>query len=357
MKKPFRTLAAALIVLLTAISCELPPLYEVWGDFKSGELGITPSFVTLEAGKSIELTVAGGRAPYSYFKVDPDGSLAPSNGHATYTAPNLGADDLRIIQVTDSKGAQVEAEILVTAAPVPLLRISPTTISISTADTVMFTPSGGKEDYFYDVISGVGSVDPGSGPNTTYTPTAATTAVVRVTDASGQAADATVYVSAGAPPLVIDPPTLQIETLGSFTFTATGGTSPYTFSATDGSIIPATGAYTAPGLPNPSVTVTVTDSAVPVAAVATAAVTVVEPAAGDPLAIVPRALTIGKWKSFQFEATGGSGNYRFEMVSGNGSITEAGLYTASNRLGTETVKVTDTDTDVFDTATITVKAK
>ncbi len=357
MKKPVRSLAAVsavLVTLLLAFSCELPPLYEVWGDFKSGELGITPSFVTLEETKSITLTVTGGRAPYSYLDISGDGILTPLNGHAVYTAPALGADADRWIRVTDAKGDESDARILVTAAPVPLLRISPTMTSISTVDTATFTPSGGKTPYEYSVIAGIGTVAPATGLSTVFSPSGATTAVVRVTDASGQAADATVYVSAAAPPLVIDPPTLQIETGGTFTFTATGGTPPYSFSATDGVIIPATGVYTAPGLPNPSVTVTVTDAA---SAVAAAAVTVVEPAAGDPLAIVPRSLTIGKWKSFQFEAVGGSGNYRFDMVSGNGSITQAGLYTASNRLGTETVKVTDTDTNVFDTATITVKAK
>ncbi|HOX11696.1 MAG TPA: hypothetical protein P5117_04860 [Spirochaetia bacterium] len=319
----------------------------------AGELDITPSFVTLEESKSVTLTVSGGRAPYSYLDISGDGILTPLNGHAEYTAPALGADDSRLILITDSKGNQVEAEILVTVAPVPLLQVNPTVSSISTAGSATFTPSGGKTPYAYSVISGAGSVDPATGPSTTYTPSAVTTAVVRVTDSSGQIADATVYVSAGPPPLVIDPPTLQIVTGGGFTFTATGGSPPYTFSATDGSIVPATGAYTAPGSPNPSVTVTVTDS---VAAAAAAAVTVIAPPAGDPLAIVPRALTIGKFKSFQFSAVDGSPPYQYFIVAGNGSITLDGLYTASNKVGTETVKVRDSN-GAEDFATITVKAK
>lgn len=359
MKNPVRSitaLSAGVVLLLAAFSCELPPLYEVWGDFKSGELEITPSFVTLEESKSVTLTVSGGRAPYSYLDISGDGILTPLNGHAEYTAPALGADDSRLILITDSKGNQVEARILVTAAAVPLLRISPTTVYCMTGESVFFTGLGGKPDYVFSLISGDGTINAMTGEYSA--PISPTAAVVRVKDSLDQTAQATVIVSATTlPPLVIDPTTLIIPVSETFRFSAAGGEPPYFFSASDGTIVlasPTTADFTAPGSPNPGVTVTVTDSAVPIAAVATATITVV---AGLPLAIVPRALTIGKFKSFQFEAAGGSGNYRFDKISGYGSITPEGLYTASNKLGTETVKVTDTDTGVFDTATITVKAK
>jgi len=356
MIKPVRSIAAVSAVLATfliAFSCELPTLYEVWGDFKSGELDITPSFVTLEESKTITLTVSGGRTPYSYLDITGDGILTPLNGHVIYTAPNLGADDDRWIQVTDSKGNQVEARILVTTAPVPLLQISPTTISVMVSTFVDFDVPGGSgiAPYEFAIVSGAGSIVSATGMYSSAVPT---TAVVRVTDASGQAADATVYVSAGPPPLVIDPPTLQIETGDTATLTPSGGTAPYTYSMISGAgaVAPLSGPntiYTPAGVTVAEIRVT--DF---IGQVATSTVTVTLPAAG--LAIVPRALTIGKFKSFQFEATGGSGPYTFHFVSGNGSITLGGLYTASNKLGIEKVKVKDQN-GVEDTATITVKAK
>jgi len=356
MIKPVRSLAAVAAVLLTllaVVSCELPPLYEVWEDFKSGELDITPSFVTLEKTKSITLTVTGGRAPYSYLNISGDGTLVPLDGQAVYTAPDLGADADRLILVTDAKGDESEARILVTATPVPLLLISPTMTSMSVVDLpLLFSASGGMIPYEFSLVSGAGTVNSTTG---VYTPTVATTAEISVSDASGQSAEATVIVSAGPPPLVIDPPTLQIETVGTATLTPSGGTAPYTYSVISGAgaVDPGPGPntiYTPAGVTVAEVRVT--DF---IGQVATSTVTVTLPALG--LAIVPQSLTIAKFRSFQFQATGGSGSYEFKMVSGFGSITLSGLYTASGKVGTEKVRVTDTITGVRKKATIKVKKK
>lgn len=358
MKNPVRSitaLSAGVVLLLAAFSCELPPLYEVWGDFKSGELEITPSFITLTGGEQVELTVTGGRAPYHDQNLFGFGTWNFMNGQGLFVTNPGDAGEGKII-ITDSKGNQVEAKILVTAVAVPLLRISPTTVSISTLDTVTFTPSGGKTPYTYSSIPEVGTVDPATGMSTVYTPSIATTVVVRVTDASGQVADATVYVSAGAPPLVIDPSSIQITTAETATLTPSGGEVPYTYSVISGTgnVVPLTGlstVYLPVGVTEAKVRVT--DN---LGQFATATVTVIAPPAGDPLAIVPRALTIGKFKSFQFSAVDGSPPYQYFIVAGNGSITLDGLYTASNKVGTETVKVRDSN-GAEDFATITVKAK
>jgi hypothetical protein len=58
-------------------------------------------------------------------------------------------------------------------------------------------------------------------------------------------------------------------------------------------------------------------------------------------------------QSFTFAGQGGNGTYQFQLVSGPGSVTAAGLYSAGTSSGTATIQVTD---GLGATATATVKS-
>lgn len=158
--------------------------------------------------------------------------------------------------------------------------------------------------------------------------------------------------------LAISPPKVTVPINGTVTFSATGGSAPYSYSvlpARAGAIDPSTGAYTAPTTQGTE-TVRVTDHK---GDSADAVVTI----AGNTgaLSIQPSTVSINVGGSITFVATGGSGTYSFIMqTSASGppapTVNSAtGMYTAGNSSATvDKVRVSDGIT--FKDATINVTA-
>ena len=163
-------------------------------------------------------------------------------------------------------------------------------------------------------------------------------------------ASATITITAATGLLAISPASVQLGAGTTITFSATGGTLPYSYAVTagTGTIVPGTGLYTAPG--SGTDTVQVTDSATPTPATSNATVTVVPP----PLSISPGATYVPINGGTSFTASGGSGSgYTFTMVSGGASITPGGVYSAPSTAGSASVKVTDSGSNTA-TASITI---
>ncbi len=149
---------------------------------------------------------------------------------------------------------------------VPMLTISPTSVTVPVNGTIAFTASGGVPPYTYSMVSGFGSINSSTGTylaSATPSPPAET---VQVKDKQGSISQATVTVTQPSGPVTIVPPSVSLNAGGTMTFIATGGTGPYTFSIqTAGSAPPmptvnsTTGAYTA-GSSIGSDTVKVNDS-------------------------------------------------------------------------------------------------
>jgi hypothetical protein len=148
----------------------------------------------------------------------------------------------------------------------------------------------------------------------------------------GQSADTT-------PP----PPALALQpgsaTLGAGTtqkFAASGGQPPYNYSvATGGGSVDSTGLFTAPSSAG-AATVKVTDAA---GVSLTASVTINAALAMNVRSIT---LTASSGQTFQFAAVGGSGGgYQYTLVSGSGTISAAGVYSAGNAVGRDTVQARD----------------
>ncbi|MEO8018353.1 MAG: hypothetical protein ABI769_11095 [Pseudomonadota bacterium] len=153
----------------------------------------------------------------------------------------------------------------------------------------------------------------------------------------------------GAQSLTLSPASASIAANTTVALVAAGGTSPYAYAVSAGSgSVTATGVYTAPPTAG-SATVTVTDAA---GTRATATVTTTVTIA---VSIFPGSITIpaSSGQSYTFAGQNGSVPYQFALVSGPGSITSNGVYTAGTRSGTATIQVTD---QAGITATATVKS-
>lgn len=357
LRTPKAAFAAVLSAALLASSCRAGFLFDLWDDFLTLFLDISPTVAVLEPNQSIILKARGGHSPYIFDLTGGSGTLTDNlDGTAEYIAPGSATD--AVILLSDSRGEEVLANIMVSGSAISLLSISPTSASLLYGETLDFDASGGQGTYEFSPVSGLGSVDSVTGLYTA--PSQDTNAVVQVEDDSGQAAQAVVTVRAAAQALAIAPVTLTLEEGATFQFSATGGTPsavppPYTYLASAGSIVAGTGLFTAPAAPA-TVTVTVTDSALPVPATAAAAVEVVATAAL--LTIVPRSINVTLGSTFQFDAEGGILPYTYTMgTSYGGTVTPSGLYTApTSKQGVEYVIVTD-GRGITDTATVKVRKK
>ena len=106
------------------------------------------------------------------------------------------------------------------------LAISPARTVVPVNGTVNFAAEGGLPPYVFSIASGGGLLDSATGA---YTSSSIGTATIRVTDKTGKGADATVAVQAFAGSLTISPAALTLAVGSNVTFSASGGTPPYTF--------------------------------------------------------------------------------------------------------------------------------
>ncbi|MCM2277184.1 MAG: hypothetical protein NDJ89_03845 [Oligoflexia bacterium] len=281
-------------------------------------LAISPFSRVMTVGSSATFSSAGGVSPYSYSVISGGGTIHASSG--VYTAP--GAAGTTTVRVTDAQGNTSDAAVTIR----PALSISPTSKTLSVGNGATFAAAGGIPPYSYSLAAGTGTISASSGDYTA--PGTPGTATVRVTDAAGATADATVTVNG---PISLSPASTQLVAGGSRTFTASGGVAPYAYSvaAGDGSIT-AGGDYTA-GASSGSATVRATDS---LGNFAESSISIYQP-----LAISPTSKTLSISNSFTFSASGGILPYTFSLVSGEGAMSAAGLYQAPAVQGTGTAQV------------------
>ena len=193
-------LAAVLSAALLASSCRAGFLFDLWDDFLTLFLDISPMEVVLEQNQSVTLKAKGGHSPYIFTKTGGSGTLTDNlDGTATYTAPVFRHGCLDTADRFPRRGGPGER---------PGER-GPDRIAPHRADergarvggSIDFDAAGGFGTYVFSLVSGLGSVDPDTGVYTA--PSQDTDAVVQVEDDTGQAALAAVTVRAAAQPLAI----------------------------------------------------------------------------------------------------------------------------------------------------------
>ncbi len=289
---------AAAVLVLSA--CGGQPTEDV-ANQPSLQLSLSPASSSVVLSGNITFAGVNGTEPYTFGLVSGAGTIDAASG--VYNAPGTAGN--AVIGVQDSTGKTATTNVTI-VGPV---NISPATVNVLASGTHTFTGSGGQTPYLFSVISGGGSVVSTTGVYTA--PVGAGTSTVRITDALGQTADATVTV---LPPLTISPATLAIAVNDTQTFTAAGGTgSGYSFSIVSGAgtIDSSSGLYTAPAATS-TVIVRVTDSG---SNSVNATVSVI-----GPLYIDPTTWEMAANNTKAFTGVGGQPPYTYSVQAGGGSI-------------------------------------
>ncbi len=242
---------------------------------------------------SASFSASGGAPPYSYSASSlPAGIGINSNTGAIGGQTTQTGSFTVIVSVTDSTGATAIASATLTVAPPPPVSLSGASLGsfvTGTPISTVISASGGAPPYTYTLAGG--ALPPGlnlqSGGTLSGIPLTAGsyTFTVKATDSTGGTASGTFGITIALPPLTINAPlplATGVVTIGypTQTISAKGGTAPYTFVVSTGSLpagltLSSTGniagtptAATSSG--GTSFTVTAMDSSTPVAATGTA---------------------------------------------------------------------------------------
>gem|GEM_PF-987463 len=332
----------------------------------------TPSLPDGVQGRSYSesVGVSGGTAPYTWSLSSgslPAGlSIDTSTGAVTGT-PTAAGSSTFTVQVTDSASPAATVSQSLTLAVVTPLGITTASLSAGitgSAYTATVAVSGGTSPYTWSVTSGslpTGlSVNPATGA-VSGTPTAAGSATftVRVTDSTSpaQAATQSYTLDIGAPLAITTSalPDVGVNSAYSATVTATGGTTPYTWSVTSGapptgvSLDPATGVLsgTATAAGTFTFTLHASDAGSPAQTASRSFSVAVYAALGVTTTSLAPA-TAGSAYSVALGVTGGQSPYTWSVISGSlppgfglSTAGELGGTTAAAGTYTFTVQVQD----------------
>ncbi|MDN2695045.1 putative Ig domain-containing protein [Janthinobacterium sp. SUN073] len=313
----------------------------------SATVSLTPATLpnpTAEAAYTATLTAAGGTAPYTYSVSSgslPAGlSLNTATGVLSGTTNVAGSFtfSLRASDSSTGTGAPFSATNSYTVSVgAPTITVTPATLpaaSVATAYSQQLTASGGVAPYAYTVSSGSlpAGLSLSSSGLLSGTPTAGGSFTLTV-----QAADAHAFTGTQSYTLVVSSATVSLtpatlpnptaEAAYTATLTAAGGTAPYTYSVSSGSLPAGLSLNTATGVLSGTTNVagsftfsvrasdSSTGTGAPFSATNSYTVSVAAPTMNlTPGSLAP--IRAGDAYSQQFTATGGVAPYAYSVSSG-----------------------------------------
>jgi hypothetical protein len=186
---------------------------------------------------SATITVSGGTPSYTY-------AWSP-NVSTTATASNLRAGSYTVT-ATDANGCTITRSFTIGQPSTPTITITPATLAngtVGTAYSQTITASGGTAPYSYGLTAGAlpTGLSLTSAGTLSGTPTAGGTFnfTVTATDAGSFTGSRAYTVTVTAPTITVAPASLPAGTVAaaySQTITASGGTAPYSFAVTAGTL-------------------------------------------------------------------------------------------------------------------------
>jgi len=312
---------------------------------------VSPSDPSTPPRGSLTLHASGGSGSGWIWSLKTNASGGAVDESGAYTAGAIGSV-VDVVRTTDSLGNEARAHVAVTAG----VGIAPPLSARPPGGGETFVASGGSgTGWVWSLQSGAsgGGID-ASGAYVAG-PVGAVTDVVRVVDSLGNAATAEVFVGES---IAVAPAAPSVAPRGCVTFAATGGSGTgwvwsLASAPSGGSIVAATGAYTAGANGGVRDTVLVVDS-LGNAAIATVDVTVA-------LSLQPASASLPPRGSLVFSAAGGAGGNAWSLgTDDSGARVDASTdgSTATYRAGPrgdaiDVVRVADTLGSVA-TATVTV---
>jgi hypothetical protein len=316
-------IAAAAMVLA---GCGNLSLTGLLSNESPGEFRLSPETVNLQVGAEFTFSSTGGFAPYNYQVVSGLGDVVKDQTWV-YQAPlEITGDYIEVtIKATDQLGDSDTATVRVFN---PFSIVPNSAVTIKSGGSVTIQATGGVSPYTWTFDDGTTNSDPDGTSPFVYTPATTeivVTHVVGVTDKIGNYIEVAVTVLPVGASLTIDPVAAGVQVGFTLTFSAFGGTPPYTwtpetnFDFSTGTPV----TYTATTVGTDIVTLT--DS---LDASVTATITVT--ADWEPLVLspdVPTVMAIGD--QVQFSATGGVPPYKFSSAP-PGYIDGNGLYTQTD---------------------------
>lgn len=202
------------------------------GEEESTPLRVTPGSASLALSSELVMSVVGGKPPYeitaNFGKVVP--TRIENYGESfTYSALELGDD---YVTVTDHSGQDISVRVRVTDQ----LGITPQGVNIGRGGTAEFRSIGGQPPYTWIASGGQLSRSQGSF-NLYYAPEVEGEYQVTIRDATGREITASVQVVSDE--IVLSPAvvtSIQGNSNGGVDFTVSGGTPPFEWRATSGSV-------------------------------------------------------------------------------------------------------------------------
>jgi hypothetical protein len=217
---------------------------------------VLPEFMAGQAITPLTMQAAGGVAPYTWGVLSgtlPAGLSLSSSGVISGTPTTSGTTPITIA-VTDANSSAVSRSYSVFVRPATLITISPATLPVANPALpyqVTLIATGGTSPYTWAVSSG--SLPPGLTLNVstgvisgTFASTATATTNnypfrIRATSSDGTSGqrDYTLTTGGVLPPLTISPSSLAPASVGtafSQSFSASGGTAPYVWSVSAGTL-------------------------------------------------------------------------------------------------------------------------